>query len=306
MNKRALPQKWGLSHAHLDRYGKIALVKKKTYPCGVFLAVTPRGWIRLSRRHIMDILPQNGDSFKLCAKCKQYYPSTSEFFSRDKNRSDGLFPHCKQCRSKQRRKNIPIPVDPGFKRCSKCKDVFPETIEYFESTKTIKSGLHSQCKACVSKRRSIYHVNNRERHAAYSKEYVAKNKEKVTARVKRYVLANPEKRRAIVSRYRQTERGKIAARVSWHNRRSHKKNATGKHTTEELYQQLQNQKNKCYYCHKELSKERKGWTADHVIPLSRGGSNDISNIVIACPPCNFKKHTSLPHEWISQNKGGVQ
>lgn len=30
-------------------------------------------------------------------------------------------------------------------------------------------------------------------------------------------------------------------------------------------------------------------TIDHVQPLSRGGSNDISNAVLCCPTCNHKK-----------------
>jgi len=30
---------------------------------------------------------------------------------------------------------------------------------------------------------------------------------------------------------------------------------------------------------------------DHRIPLSRGGSNFIDNIVPACRPCNLRKHT---------------
>lgn len=37
--------------------------------------------------------------------------------------------------------------------------------------------------------------------------------------------------------------------------------------------------------------------ADHVIPLSRGGSNDPENLVAACMPCNSSKADKLLSEW---------
>lgn len=37
--------------------------------------------------------------------------------------------------------------------------------------------------------------------------------------------------------------------------------------------------------------------ADHVWPLSRGGSNDVTNIVPSCRECNRDKHTSTLTEW---------
>lgn len=36
---------------------------------------------------------------------------------------------------------------------------------------------------------------------------------------------------------------------------------------------------------------------DHVIPLSRGGSNSITNVVPACKPCNSGKRDLLLSEW---------
>lgn len=55
---------------------------------------------------------------------------------------------------------------------------------------------------------------------------------------------------------------------------------------------------KCQYCGRtafEL-KPRESLTRDHLIPLSRGGTNDWTNVVTACSPCNARKSNRLPSE----------
>lgn len=39
-------------------------------------------------------------------------------------------------------------------------------------------------------------------------------------------------------------------------------------------------------------------TVDHVVPLSRGGSNELDNLTWACLPCNQRKGTKLLEEWV--------
>ncbi|WP_425592266.1 HNH endonuclease [Corynebacterium callunae] len=46
--------------------------------------------------------------------------------------------------------------------------------------------------------------------------------------------------------------------------------------------------NKCAYCGQKCAP-----TMDHVIPLSRGGTNNIGNILPACLPCNASKHAKF-------------
>jgi 5-methylcytosine-specific restriction endonuclease McrA len=51
----------------------------------------------------------------------------------------------------------------------------------------------------------------------------------------------------------------------------------------------------CCYCGKDMRSVEK--SMDHVVPLSRGGAHALSNVVIACKPCNFEKGTRTQGEW---------
>src|SRR5829696_2291213 len=55
---------------------------------------------------------------------------------------------------------------------------------------------------------------------------------------------------------------------------------------------------RCQYCGRPAAelKPREALTRDHVIPMSRGGTNDWTNVVTACSPCNTRKGNRLPVE----------
>lgn len=65
----------------------------------------------------------------------------------------------------------------------------------------------------------------------------------------------------------------------------------GKHTTAQWLEKLSKIGMKCVYCHKKLT--FKTLTKDHVIPLSKGGTDDIENIVPSCLRCNQTKGPKL-------------
>jgi 5-methylcytosine-specific restriction endonuclease McrA len=44
----------------------------------------------------------------------------------------------------------------------------------------------------------------------------------------------------------------------------------------------------CHYCGREFGKDV--WREiDHIVPVSKGGNNEIENMVVCCQNCNAKK-----------------
>lgn len=99
--------------------------------------------------------------------------------------------------------------------------------------------------------------------------------EKYKAKQCKYWRDRPEYKKMICARYR-----------------ARKREASGHHTVKELKSLLEKQKHKCMNCLVQLSKT--GYNADHIIPLAKGGSNNISNIQILCPSCNYRKRAKDP------------
>ena len=54
----------------------------------------------------------------------------------------------------------------------------------------------------------------------------------------------------------------------------------------------------CAYCHYQHNPDR--LTIDHILPITKGGSNNISNICLACWRCNLTKHARTLEEWVNR------
>lgn len=108
------------------------------------------------------------DGKKLCTTCKRWLPADVEHFHRNSDGEGGLMSKCKECRGSNFgicRINKVLPKPEGFRYCSSCKQLFPESNFYHK-----KSQITSECKKCYSFNRNIQTRKRQEEAADYTVE----------------------------------------------------------------------------------------------------------------------------------------
>lgn len=106
-----------------------------------------------------------------------------------------------------------------------------------------------------------------------------------------------EKRRQRAREIRTTETGYLKATYS---RMMNRMN--GGLSFEDMCK-LYNATNKCFYCGKETVPFTVDKQIDHKIPISRGGNNNIKNLVVCCKSCNSGKREMTDAEYFAYRKG---
>lgn len=205
------------------------------------------------------------------------------------------------------------------RKCSQCGGSGP-----FSKSKYSPDGLYSICKPCQSAKRKDRWRNDpeyRERVKAANEKWRQNNREKHNARVRRWRRNNPEKHLESKRRWRKRYPDKAHAadrrklkrrkqnnpegyrrerRMAMRRRRARKANAEGDFTAQQFRRLCDRYDNQCLCC----GRKDVELTADHVVPLSWGGSNDISNIQPLCRKCNARKGDRRDTDY--RRKGGIK
>lgn len=152
------------------------------------------------------------------------------------------------------------------KQCSNCKEYKP--LSEFSKEKRAKSGLRSWCKVCDHAQQNVWRKTHPEARREYDRIY----KDKHRAR-----------RRELGREYSKKHGAEKRLR-----RRQRIKDNGGRFTDDEWFYLRVKFGNRCLACG-----QVGGVLPDHVIPLSRGGRNDIGNIQSLCEPCNNSKGSKI-------------
>lgn len=220
---------------------------------------------------------------KRCTKCGRILPNTLEYFAKHGAR---LRPDCKDCRSEQRRARYRKDPEKELRK----------NRAYYQSHKDEHHEMVRKWRTEHPEYGAIYYARHRDQERARGREKYLKHRAKYPQYSREYYQRTKGKHQARCAEWRRNNPDKT--RVYTLNYQARKKQAEGSHTADDVQRQYSAQKGKCYWCGRKVGDL---YHVDHVIPVSRGGSNGPENLVIACPQCNQSKGDKLPHEWHGNN-----
>lgn len=199
------------------------------------------------------------------------------------------------------------------KQCTKCGETKP--LEKFYRLKLGRLGRQAECKICSDARRRALAKTRPEAERASRRLWEQNHPEVVRA-------SGAKKRSKPGYKQRMKEYGAawyaknrerlVPIRAAWHaenyearrkpkmvqneaNRRARRRAAGGSHTLEQVMELMERQHFECVCCPTSI---KDSFHRDHIVPLSAGGSNDISNIQLLCPPCNRSKGARSMDEFL--------
>ena len=134
------------------------------------------------------------------------------------------------------------------------------------------------------KRSRDWKIKNPKEAKISAAKWYQKNKERLKAKAVAYYENNMEKCKEDMKSYRKAH--PYVDVVKHAKRRARETKAGGSFTQEEWLDLCEKYEYKCLRC-----KKIKPLAADHVIPVSKGGTSNIDNIQPLCKVCNSIKHT---------------
>lgn len=233
---------------------------------------------------------------KKCNTCSQLKLSAE--FQRRSASADGLQPRCKTCAAEYKREHYAKNRDRILEKSRKDGRLYRE--------------LNREKDRARHKR---YREENRDANRERQRQYRQNNREAIAKREQRYVKDHPDVRRAKDSRYRQRNQELIAEQKRAYNRANTEQTAKAwkrwaeanpdraaatsrrwrarklaayseAYTRSEVWSKS---RGICGICDASIEVSDGVWHIDHIVPLSRGGSDTLANTQAAHAYCNLSK-----------------
>lgn len=151
---------------------------------------------------------------------------------------------------------------------------------YVEKVKDTDYQKAYRARASVKIKRSAH---NKKSHERLSKSRSFREKKAMISR--NWAVNNKDRHRANVNARRNSAR------------------ASGSFSGKDVRRILALQGGRCANpsCAKIIDKAHKNsFHVDHIIPISKGGENNVGNIQCLCPECNLKKGSKMPDAWAKE------
>lgn len=130
--------------------------------------------------------------------------------------------------------------------------------------------------------KATYKALHPERVLQHARETYGRSKEARHAKHKEWLTKNPHKRREHEA-----------------TRRAKKLGVDERYTAADVNALLKLQRSRCVYCRQSMKSK---FHVDHIMPLSKGGTNGRRNIQLLCQTCNQTKHARHPVDY-AQSRG---
>lgn len=208
----------------------------------------------------------------ICRICNRDLPADS--FGPSKQTRSGKRTDCYECRRAAwpteyaRAKAKPIRI--SGRVCVACQEW--KSAEMFQRH---GSGLFPQCRPCKSSINATWYRENKSHHLTNHRAWALVNKAKMAEYRRGWAARNKE----VCLEKTRVYRGRLSA-------------APGAVTGREWSEIVELHGGRCAYCAAPATER------DHVVPVSRGGANDASNVVPSCRSCNGSKSDKGLLQWL--------
>jgi HNH endonuclease len=193
----------------------------------------------------------------------------------------------------------------GDNRARERTQIYAGRAQHPERHRAASKAYHQRHKAQCNAKSKAYSAAHLEEITVYHYNYYRQHINESKAYNKAYNLKNKEEKRRYNAQYREANKPRLLLKEQAYRlahpevgkehtqrRRAQKAGAALNDLTHAQWLEIQAaQDYRCYYCHKRCKGRL---TQDHIIPLSKGGSHTLHNVIGACSLCNSKKQAGPP------------